>query len=248
MPGPETPAISIVIPALNERENLEKLLPLLRETCAGLNLQSEVIVVDGGSHDGTREVAESLGARVLKQTQRGYGGALMAGFAAAAGTYMVTMDADMSHRPSFLNEFWKSRDRADMLIASRYVPGGSADVSWFRGLLSRILNAVYRRVLDIPVLDLSSGFRMYRRDLLERLELHSRDFDVLEEILIKIYINNGQIFEVPFHYMPRSSGRSHARLFKFGCAYLRTLHSMWGLRRSMAARNQGPAFAPFSLE
>src|SRR5207244_11207241 len=96
----------------------------------------------------------------------GYGGARLAGFAATSAPYIVTMDADLSHRPGFLEEFWRRRNEAEVLIASRYVHGGRADMSRFRRLLSHILNRTYSRVLSFPVRGLSSGFRMYRRDRL----------------------------------------------------------------------------------
>ena len=229
------PKLAVVIPALNERENLELLLPALKEVLTGLDLRAEVVVVDGGSHDGTREAAERRGARVVLQQERGYGGALRDGFAATTAPYIVTMDADLSHRPVFLEQFWKRRNEAEVLVASRYVAGGKADMGRFRLLLSHILNRTYRRALSLPLRDLSSGFRMYRRDVLAGLTLTARDFDVLEEILIRVHAEGWRIQEVPFHYMARGSGRSHARLIKFGWALLKTLARMWRLRNSVAA-------------
>jgi dolichol-phosphate mannosyltransferase len=229
------PDVAIVIPAWNERENLELLLPALGEEVATLGLKSEIVVVDAGSHDGTREAAERRGARVILQQEQGYGGALLAGFAATTAPYIATMDADLSHRPVFLGEFWKRREEAEVLIASRYVAGGRAQMGWFRRLLSHILNRTYRRALSLPLRDLSSGFRMYRRDVLAGLTLTARDFDVLEEILIRVHAEGWRIQEVPFHYMARGSGRSHARLIKFGWALLKTLVRMWRLRNSVAA-------------
>ena len=229
------PDLAVVIPAWNERENLELLLPALKEVLTGLGLAAEIVVADGGSHDGTREAAERRGARVVLQEERGYGGALLAGFAATTAPYIVTMDADLSHRPVFLEDFWKRRDEAEVLIASRYVAGGRADMGWLRRLLSRILNRTYRRALSLPLRDLSSGFRLYRRDALAGITLQARDFDVLEEILIRVHCEGWRILEVPFHYMARGSGRSHARLFKFGWALLKTLVRMWRLRNSVAS-------------
>jgi SAM-dependent methyltransferase len=97
------------------------------------------------------------------------------------------------------------------------------------------LNRTFSRVLSLPLRDLSSGFRIYRRDVLTGLKLQARDFDVLEEILIRIHAEGWRIQEVPFHYMARSSGRSHVRLFKFGWAFLKTLVRMWRLRNSVDA-------------
>ncbi|TLY23804.1 MAG: methyltransferase domain-containing protein [Nitrospirae bacterium] len=185
----EHPDLAVVIPAWNERENIELLLPALKEMIADLGLTAEIVVAD----------------------------------------------ADLSHRPVFLEEFWRRRDEAEVLIASRYVPGGRADMSRFRRLLSHILNRTYSRVLSFPLRDLSSGFRMYHRDVLLGLTLVARDFDVLEEILIRVHAEGWRILEIPFHYMSRGSGRSHVRLFKFGWAFTKTLVRMWKLRNSVAA-------------
>jgi dolichol-phosphate mannosyltransferase len=193
-------------------------------------LEAEIIVVDGGSHDDSQPVAQKLGARVVAQSERGYGGALLAGFAAAKAPFVVTMDADLSHPPKFLKDFWEQRRDADLLVASRYVPGGQADMGIGRRVLSTILNRTYAVLLGIKLRDLSSGFRMYERQVLASLDLQARDFDVLEEILVKIHVNGGRIREVPFHYQARNSGQSHARLIKFGWAYSKTLLRMLRLR------------------
>jgi len=227
----EKPGLSVVIPAWNERENLEHLLPAVQRVLLRVGAPFEVIVVDGGSADGTAEAARRHGARVIQQTERGYGGALLAGFAAARGPYLLTMDADLSHPPVFIEEFWRRRDEAEVLIASRYVPGGKAQMSRFRRLLSVILNRTYAVLLAVPLRDLSSGFRMYRRELLLAEEPVARDFDFLEEILVRVYNRGGRALEIPFHYMPRGAGRSHARLLRFGWAFLKTLVRMWRLRR-----------------
>lgn len=235
-PSPHlSPELAVVIPAWNERENLELLLPALRESLDGLGVRYEVIVADGGSSDGTAEAARRRGARIVRQEERGYGGALLAGFAATQAPWIITMDADCSHRPVFIAEFWQRRHEAELLVASRYVAGGKADMGAFRRLLSHILNRSYARALSLDIRDLSSGFRMYRRSVLDNLSLAARDFDVLEEILIRVHTQGWRIREVPFHYTARGSGRSHARLFAFGWAFLKTLLRMWRLRNSVAS-------------
>jgi dolichol-phosphate mannosyltransferase len=189
-----------------------------------------LIVVDAGSHDGTAETVAQHGAQLVLQKERGYGGALIAGFEACRAPVLITMDADLSHPAEFVEELWKRRDQADVLIASRYVPGGNADMALSRRILSHILNRTFSILLWLPFRDLSSGFRLYKKDTVTALDLRGRDFDVLEEILIKVYVNGCVIREVPFHYRPRGAGRSHARLLKFGWAYLKTLWRMLRLR------------------
>src|SRR3954465_3925713 len=95
MPESATLDLTVLLPVLNERDNLAALLPRLAAVLRRIDCTSEVLVVDGGSGDGTVELARSLGARVLVQTSPGYGGALREGFAAANGRYIVTSDADL---------------------------------------------------------------------------------------------------------------------------------------------------------
>lgn len=230
MSGGSQVEVAILIPAWNEGTNLESLLPAVHEVLRGLDVDAEIIVIDGGSRDRTRSIAEAQGALVVMQQEPGYGGALLAGFASTSARYIVTMDADLSHRPIFIEEFWKRREEAEVLIASRYVGGGKAEMSRFRWFLSMLLNRTYSRLLALPLRDLSSGFRMYRRDVLTRLEPVARDFDFLEEVLILVYNQGWRVIEIPFHYMPRGAGRSHAKLFRFGWAYSKTLWRMWRLR------------------
>ena len=231
--------LAVVIPAWNERDNLELLLPALRDIVSGLGLRTQIIIADGGSVDGTEQIAPRWGAEVALQSERGYGGALLAGFARADAPYVVTMDADLSHRPVFIEALWRQRHDAEILIASRYVEGGRADMPPFRRLLSVTLNRVYGHMLRLPVRDLSSGFRMYRRDVLQSVRLRSRDFDVLQELLVRVGSEGWRIREVPFHYMARGSGRSHVRLVKFGWAFLKTLVRIWRLHHAV----QGAAAA-----
>src|SRR5947207_12820243 len=229
------PELAVVIPAWNERENVAVLLPLLRDVLEDLGVSAEIVVADGGSADGTREAAVRGGARVVSQTERGYGGGLLAGFAATTAPCILTMDADLSHRPVFVQELWKRRHEAEVLIASRYVPGGRADMGVLRRLLSHVLNRTYARVLALPLRDLSSGFRMYRREALEGLRPAARGFDFLAEVLIRAHAGGWRAIEVACHCMARGSGRSHARLVKFGWALTRTLARMWQLRNSVDA-------------
>jgi dolichol-phosphate mannosyltransferase len=227
--------LSIIIPALNEAGNIGPLVTRCRAAIARLGVTAEILVVDGGSSDGTVAEAEAAGGRVILQEGRGYGGALRTGFGAARGSHIQTMDSDLSHEPEVIQSLWEARDRADVVIASRYVTGGGAEMPRFRAVLSRILNVTFTTAFRMPIHDISSGFRLYRMKTLRQIEFHASDFDVLEEILILIYIGGGTVTEVPFMYRPRQAGRSHAKLFKFGVAYARTFSKMWRLRRSRRA-------------
>src|SRR3989442_5202077 len=228
-------ALSLVLPALNEGENLDRVLPELKTALATLGPTYEIIVVDGGSSDGTQEIVRKHGARLVSQKLRGFGGAYRAGFEQARGEYVITLDADGSHDPKFLKDLWAARGDGDVVIASRYVPGGAAEMPATRRVLYRILNVTVGRGLSLPVHDLSSGYRLYRGAILRELELTATDFDVLEEILIRALAAGYRVHEVPFRYRARVSGRSHARLVRFAISYLRTFVAMWRLRNSIAS-------------
>src|SRR3989304_3022795 len=109
-----------------------------------LEVPGEILVVDGGSTDGTPRWAAEAGARVLTQPGRGYADALLAGLRAARGRFVLTLDADYSHDPDFVDALWARRAAADLVVASRYVPGGHAPMPLARKLLSRVLHAVRR--------------------------------------------------------------------------------------------------------
>jgi dolichol-phosphate mannosyltransferase len=120
--------LSVVIPALDEGENLATLLPELRETLVALGLRAEILVVTRAADELTSTAAAGASAQTLIQTRPGYGGALLTAFQRARGRFVLTMDADLSHPPAVLRDMWTQRHAADVLIASRYVSGGSASM------------------------------------------------------------------------------------------------------------------------
>jgi glycosyltransferase involved in cell wall biosynthesis len=227
--------VSVILPVVNEAENLSALIPRLIALLDRERLTHEIVVVDGASSDGTRETAEALGARVVAERRRGYAGALETGIAEARGDYVLTLDADQSHDPDFIVKMWRARTRADIVIASRYALGGVAYSGFVRRFTSWLLNVVLRRMLSMPVRDLSSGYRLYRREVLANLELTATNFEVLEEILVKAYASGFSVVEVPFTYFPRGAGRSHAKLVSFGWKILRSSLPLWKIRNSLAS-------------
>ena len=225
--------ISVILPVVNERENLDILIPRLKSLLTNARLDGEIVVVDGGSSDGTCESAAALGARVVSERGKGYRAAIQTGFEEARGDWVLTLDADLSHDPDFVAKMWRARDRGDIVIASRYTRGGVAYTDVFRKSLSWLLNSCLRRLWSLPVRDVSSGYRLYRREALAGLELNSTNFEVLGEILVRLYARGYRVVEVPFTYFPRGSGRSHVRLLRFGVDQVRSALRMWKLRNSL---------------
>jgi dolichol-phosphate mannosyltransferase len=228
---PNEPTVSVLILARNESENLPALLPAVAEILRSAGVTSEVIVVDADSPDGTAEVAERYGARVVRQQRAGYANALRQGFAECVGEYVLTLDADLSHRPEFVVDLLRTVEDADLVVASRYIAGGGATMPASRRVLSLTLNLVFATVLGLPTKDLSSGFRVYRRSALERLRPRGDYFDVLPEIVSLAHFDGQRVREIPFHYHPREAGVSKARVLKFGPSYVKTLARCWRERR-----------------
>jgi dolichol-phosphate mannosyltransferase len=232
-----TPALdlTILLPAWNEADNLRALLPRVAAVVNALGVKYEVLVVDAGSTDGTQQVAAAAGARVARQSEPGYGGALRMGLGLARGGFIATLDADLSHDPDFLPAMWAARARGVAVIASRYVPGGRADGPLYRRVLSQILNRLYAQGLSLPFRDMSSGFRLYQSEVVRTLDIEGRNFDVLEDILLRLVVGGYDVVEVPMHYKSRLTGRSHVRLVQFLASYLRTFWRLWRLRNAPAA-------------
>lgn len=225
--------LSVLILAYNEGRNLEKLLPSLLQVLRDLGCSSEVVVLDGGSKDDTVDQAVSHGARVVVQRAPGYGNAFREGIAACQGEHVLTLDSDTSHDPGFIRSLWQQRANADLVVGSRYVYGAEAEMTPFRRGLSLFMNGVFRRVLSIPLYDLSSGFRLYRRELLRNVPLRGTEFDVLVELLVQVFARGWKISEIPMYYKPRLDGRSNLRVVRAGLSYWRSLRRLWPLRNSI---------------
>ena len=233
--NPTTPELSVVIPIWDDDHNLGKLLPRLATVLsATIPGPTEVVVALPPGH-GAAGIVEKLGARAVEAPAPGYGSALNAGLSAARGAWVVTMDADFSHHPEFIRTMWLRRDEGEVLIASRYVSGAVATMPLIRRLLSRLLNRMYRTTLSLPYQDISSGFRMYSRRVLDDLGPVSADgLDALQEILVKAFSQGWKILEVPMYY--RQPKRwTGGRLAELSMGYLGTLRRLLSLRNSVKA-------------
>jgi dolichol-phosphate mannosyltransferase len=228
--------LSIVIPAADEGPNLLLLIPQVRTVLDALQIDYEILIVLPARDADSVQAGWGRGVGVLRQERRGYGGALLRGFSEAKGRYVLTMDADLSHPPTFIRALWEARGSAEVVIASRYVRGGTAKMPLARRLLSGVLNTFFSRGLSLDIHDMSSGFRLYDAAVLENQDRYAAvDFDILQRILVHAYAEGWRIREVPFAYAPRRHGGSHARVVQFGLAYLRTFAMLWKLRNSILA-------------
>lgn len=214
--------LTIVLPTINEAGNIAPLVKALKEA-----FSAPVIVVDGNSSDDTAAKAEGAGARVIVNEQ-GYAASLLQGLREADTEWVLVMDADGSHRVEDSRKLWEAREDADLVVGSRMVKGGGSDGSAFRRFLSRTLAGMFKWFARLPARDVSSGFRLYRRELFTDAEPAARFFEVQPALLAHAKKKNARVKEVGIHYHKRGEGRSKNRVFRYGLAFLGAL---WRVRR-----------------
>jgi dolichol-phosphate mannosyltransferase len=209
--------VLVVVPTYEEKDNLEMVVARLRCSVP----EADVLVVDDGSPDGTGEIADRLAAadaqvHVMHRAEKlGLGAAYVAGFRwglAAGYDVLVEMDADGSHQPEQLPLLLAALDQADLVLGSRWVPGGSV-VNWptRRRVLSLGGNTYVRLALGFGVRDATGGFRAFRRETLEHLEIdsvasHGYCFQV--DLAWRAATRGFRVAEVPIEFVERERGVS----------------------------------------
>lgn len=214
------PGVMVMVPTFNERENLED---LARQILA-LPLNVKLTVVDDNSPDGTGALADELARAdprigvLHRYYERGRASAGLAGFKAALkapdADLIVEMDADFSHDPQDIPRLAAKAESYDVVIGSRYVPGGQAiNCSPRNVLFSKLINGVNRMMFGLPVRDTSGGFKCYRRRVLETIRLDNyvaTEYSVGPETLLKCMNNGFTMVEIPIVFRNRTRGHSKA--------------------------------------
>lgn len=208
--------VSIVIPAKNEAENLPLVLPHI----SPLEGIVEVILVDGGSIDGTIEVAKTVlpAARIVRQGGEGKSDAVRCGVQAAGGEFVLVMDADGSHDPADIPRFIAfARAGYDLVKGSRYLPGGgSFDDTRLRRCLVRLTDAVANTLWGTNFTDIVFGMFLIHRQRFLDLRLTSNGFAIESQCMARARRRGYRIKEIPVIERPRLSGRSHLSIFRDG--------------------------------
>ena len=211
------PSSIVVIPTYNEAQSLEKLLPEL------LALNVDILIVDDSSSDGTVEVAQKNNSEnrisfISRPTKLGLGSAYLAGFAQSLSLgyeEIIQMDADGSHQVKDLinmREVMANNPRTDLIIGSRWIPGGKVE-NWAkrRELLSRTANRYSKWILATKVSDMTAGFRIYRASLLKKMNLQaiaSQGYGFQIEMTREAIRVGAAITEVPITFIERTMGKS----------------------------------------
>lgn len=221
MPKNHQVEISIVTPAHNEAGNIEKFTTRILQTIASNKLDAEIILINDVSQDKTGQIMDRLADKysvirvVHRQRDNGPGNAERAGFAVARGKWIVTLDSDLSHRPEEIPEFIrKTKQGFDMVIGSRFIPGGDMDGPAFRLFLSRTCAVIAKVITGYPLHDASSGFRIMKATALKALNLYSPWFEIHTEIPIKFFLHGYKVGEIPIRYERRGEGQSKLTIFQ----------------------------------
>ena len=231
--------VLVVLPTFNESENIDRVLRRIRGALA----DATILVVDDGSPDGTADIAETLGKELgnievmRRQEKSGLGSAYRAGFRWGLDREFdacIEMDADLSHEPEALPELVAPLSEGhDLVIGSRYVPGGSIpNWAWHRRLLSRGGNVYASKLLGLSVADSTSGFRAYSASILDRIDLSrikAEGYGFQIEMTYEAKRAGAEVVEVPIRFVDRVDGESKMSMFIVVEAL--GLVTWWGLQR-----------------
>jgi dolichol-phosphate mannosyltransferase len=230
------PRVLVIVPTYNERENLPAIITAVHEHLP----QADVLVVDDNSPDGTGQVADGLAehdkrVRVLHRPgKQGLGTAYMAGFRfglAEGYDFLFEMDCDFSHDPKYLSQLLAAAENgADLVLGSRYVDGGGT-VNWgpFRKILSKGGSFYARTILNVPVRDLTGGFKCFRRQVLESIDfdqVSAQGYGFQIEMTWRTLRAGFRVKELPIVFVDRRVGQSKMSRKIF----LEALTLVWKLR------------------
>ena len=208
----------VIVPTYNERANIERLI----DSALAQSDQLDVVVVDDNSPDGTGAIVDEIAARnprvhaIHRAGKLGLGTAYLAGFRWALERdyeFVFEMDADFSHDPGHLPQFLAAIQHADLVLGSRYRGGKVTVVNWpiMRLILSYSANIYARRVTGLPLFDATGGFKCFRREVLEAIDLsavHSNGYAFQIEMSFRAWKRGFRIVEIPIVFVDRTEGES----------------------------------------
>lgn len=204
------PEISILISALNEEEVVKPLLLKVLKAINKSRINAEILFMDDHSTDNTGVIAEEISKKYARtrvihrkgtagDKKGGVGNSIREGFKNAHGNYILYMDCD-SHNPKYIPEFFKHRGDADIIIGSRFVKGGSAEMPFARWIATGSFNFLLRTLFSWKIKDFTSGYKLYSKKMLDNLRLKSEGFGIHAEVPLKALAEGCKIKEIPIHY------------------------------------------------
>lgn len=240
--------LSVVMPVYNERDTLEAIVRRVRE----VPLKIELLCVDDGSTDGSREILARLEADglvdrvILHEKNQGKGRALATGFAAASGSVMIIQDADLEYDPDEYRKLLEPilDDRADVVYGSRFFGGEPHRVLYFWHYVgNRFLTLMSNMVTNLNLTDMETCYKCFRKEVLEGLEIEERGFGVEPELTAKIARGGWRVYEVGVSYSGRTYAEGKKINWKDGFRALYCIAKYGVLRRATTRRSRPPAAA-----
>ena len=199
--------LTIVISALNEEKSVKKVLEKIEIIFKKYKICGDIVFLNNHSTDDTGKIADSFAEKkenikVIHRRNRknkDLGSSLREGLSNANGKYILIMDCDLSHDPSEIKKLFDNRKEADIIIGSRFA-GGSAEMNLKRTILSKTYNVLVDKVLFLEVKDITTGFKLYKKEVIKNLSLKNNGFGLHVEILLKASNKGFKIKEIPIHY------------------------------------------------
>jgi glycosyltransferase involved in cell wall biosynthesis len=217
--------VSVILPCLNEAETMETCVTKAVTTLRALGLRGEVVVVDNGSADGSPEIAERCGARVVHEPRRGYGSALMRGAEEARAPFIIMADADDSYDLTDLSRFVDGLAAGNDLVMGTRIRGSiePGAMPWLhRWIGNPILTGLLNLLFRAGVSDAHCGMRAFTKDAYRRMQLQTTGMEFASEMIIKAALGNLRIAEIPITLHPDGRSRPpHLRSFRDGWRHLR---------------------------
>jgi glycosyltransferase involved in cell wall biosynthesis len=221
------PELSVVMPCLNEAQTIGICVRKAQESFARIGIAGEVVVADNGSTDGSQQIAEELGARVVPVERRGYGAALTGGIAAARGRWVIMGDADDSYDFSKLEPFVDGLRQGYDLVAGNRFKGGiqPGAMPWLHKYLGNpMLSFIGRRLYGTPCGDIYCGLRGFDRQKIAALDIRSSGMEFAIEMIVKATMQGLRVTEVPTTLSPDAEGRTpHLNTWRDGWRSVRLL-------------------------
>ena len=222
--------LSVVIPVYNEVDNIREILKRVEAQ----KLASEIIVVDDGSTDGTRKVLTELEGNqtvrvILHEHNKGKGAAVVTGFKAARGEILLIQDADLEYDPRDYPQILKPIEEgiADVVYGSRFLGGPRRVAMFWHMIANKMLTTMTNVLYDTILTDMETGYKVFRRSVIDGMTIHSRRFDFEPEFTAKVLKRHYRIFEVPITFNPRDYSQGKKIKLKDAFVAVGTL-MLWG--------------------
>ena len=198
--------LSVVIPVYNEVNNINEIIKRVQAQ----KLANEIIIVDDGSSDGTRDILKDLDGKkkvrvILHERNQGKGAAVVTGLKAARGDILLIQDADLEYDPRDYPHILRPIEEglADVVYGSRFLGGARRATMFWHMIANRMLTTMTNILYDTILTDMETGYKVFRRNVIEGMTIHSKRFDFEPEFTAKVLKRHHRIFEVPITFNPR---------------------------------------------